>query len=133
MALASDRAPRGPLELATLRDAGWATGEAGGSMEALVRRVCNKHGGFEPKVRHHTNELSMLLALAAHGEATTLLPAIALYGAPDTVAARPIAGAQLSRTVFTAARTGSDRRPALAAVRDALRTAAAVTPGRPTT
>jgi DNA-binding transcriptional LysR family regulator len=133
VALAADRAPAGTFDLRTLSDAPWATGEAGGSMEALVRRVCNEHGGFEPKVRHHTNELSMLLALAAHGEAATLLPAIALYGAPDTVAARPIAGAALSRTVFTAARTGSDRRPALAAVRAALRTAAAVTPARLTT
>jgi DNA-binding transcriptional LysR family regulator len=76
----------------------------------------------------------MLLALAAHGEAVTLLPEIALYGAPGTIAARPIKGrAQLTRTVFTAARTGSDRRPALKAVRDALTTAAAVTPARRTT
>src|SRR5919198_641056 len=51
--------------------------ERGGSMEGLVRRVCNGHGGFEPRVRHHTNELSMLLALVAHDEAVTLLPAIA--------------------------------------------------------
>jgi len=133
VALAADQAPEGPIDLATLRDAAWATGEAGGSMEALVRRVCNTYGDFEPHTRHHTNELSMLLALAAHGEAVTLLPQIALYGAPETVAARPIAGAELSRTVFTAARTGADRRPALKAVRDALRTAAAVTPARRTT
>ena len=32
--------------------------------------------------------------------------------------------------MFTATRAGSDRRPALAAVRDALREAAAVRPGR---
>ena len=102
-------------------------------MEALVRRVCNEHGHFEPRLRHHTNELSMLLALAAQAEAVTLLPQIALYGAPATVAARPINGAQLTRTVFTAARDGSDRRPALKAVRDALTTAAAVTPARRTT
>jgi DNA-binding transcriptional LysR family regulator len=133
VALAADQAPAGTVDLHTLRDAPWATGEAGGSMEALVRRVCNEHGGFEPRVRHHTNELSMLLALVEHGEATTLLPAIALYDAPDSVAARPVAGAALSRTVFTAARTGSDHRPALVAVRDALRTAAAVSPARRTT
>jgi DNA-binding transcriptional LysR family regulator len=133
VALAADRAPDGAVDLTALRDAAWATGEEGGSMEALVRRVCNAHGDFEPHVRHHTNELSMLLALAAHGEAVTLLPQIALYGAPDTVAARPIKGATLTRTLFTAARDGSDRRPALKAVRDALREAAAVTPARRTT
>ena len=133
VALPAGRAPDGPVELGELREAAWATGERGGSMEGLVRRVCNGHGGFEPRVRHHTNELSMLLALVEHGEAATLLPAIALYDAPDSVAARPIAGAALSRTVFTAARTGSDHRPALVAVRDALRTAAAVSPARRTT
>jgi DNA-binding transcriptional LysR family regulator len=133
VALAAERAPTGRVDLATLEDAAWATGEPGGSMEGLVRRVCNAHGHFEPRLRHHTNELSMLLALAAHGEAVTLLPEIALYGAPETVAARPIQGAALARTVFTAARAGSDSRPALKAVRDALRTAAAVTPARRTT
>jgi hypothetical protein len=49
------------------------------------------------------------------------------------VAARPIRGASLARTVFTAARAGSDSRPALKAVRDALRSAAAITPARRTT
>ena len=43
----------------------WATGEAGGGMAELVRRVCNGSGGFEPRIRHHTNELTMLLALVA--------------------------------------------------------------------
>jgi DNA-binding transcriptional LysR family regulator len=135
VALPADHPAAGddPFDLAGLTDAKWATGEAGGSMEALVRRVCNGHGGFEPRIRHHTNELSMLLALVAQDEAVTLLPAIALHGAPATVAARPIRGAELGRTVFTAARSGSDRRPALAALRAALRTAAAVSPARRTT
>ena len=93
--------------------------------------VCNGHGGFEPRIRHHTNELGMLLALVEHGQAVTLLPEIALVDAPAGVAARPIAGPRLGRTVFTAARTGADRRPALAAVRDALRAAAAIRPGLP--
>jgi DNA-binding transcriptional LysR family regulator len=118
-----------PVDLADLAKASWAAGDPGGGMHELVRRVCNGHGGFEPHIRHHTNELGMLLALVEHGQAVTLLPEIALADAPDGVAARPIAGAQLARTVFTAARTGADRRPALAAVRDALRAAAATRPG----
>src|SRR5215208_3835122 len=119
------------VALSDLADAAWAAGDPGGGMAELVRRVCNGHGGFEPHIRHHTNELGMLLALVAHGQAVTLLPEIALVGAPSSVAARPIAGMALARTVFTAARTGADRRPALAAVRDALRAAAAVRPGLP--
>jgi DNA-binding transcriptional LysR family regulator len=98
-------------------------------MADLTRRVCNANGGFEPHVRHQTNELTMLLALVAHGQAITLLPELALAGAVAGVAVRPVAGADLTRTVFTAARAGADRRPALAAVRVALRAATAARPG----
>jgi DNA-binding transcriptional LysR family regulator len=119
------------VDLHDLAEARWAAGDPGGGMHELVRRVCNGHGGFEPHIRHHTNELGMLLALVEHGQAVTLLPEIALVGAPAGVVAKPIEGVALARTVFTAARTGADRRPALAAVRDALRTAAARRPGSP--
>ena len=37
---------------AALAGEAWATGYPGGGMAALVRRVCNEHGGFEPDVRH---------------------------------------------------------------------------------
>ncbi|HXT21319.1 MAG TPA: LysR family transcriptional regulator [Thermoanaerobaculia bacterium] len=119
------------IRLEDLADAHWAAGDPGGGMAELVRQVCNGHGGFEPRIRHHTNELGMLLALVEHGQAVTLLPEIALVDAPAGVVARPIAGLALGRTVFTAARTGADRRPALAAVREALRAAAAIRPGLP--
>ena len=114
-------APGGPVALAALQDEAWATGYPGGGMAALVRRVCNEHGGFEPDVRHETNELTMLLALVANGHAVTLLPELALLGEIAGVAVRPVADAQLTRTLFTAVREGADRRPALAATRAALR------------
>jgi DNA-binding transcriptional LysR family regulator len=115
----------GPVRLEGLAGAAWATGYAGGGMEALVRRVCAM-AGFEPIVRHQTNELSMLLALVAGGHAVTLLPEIAFAGGHEGVAVRPLAGIDAERTVFTAARTGADRRPALAAVREAVRDASTV-------
>ena len=37
------------------------------------------------------------------------------------MAADPVADAELTRTLFTAVRAGADRRPALAAVRGAIR------------
>jgi DNA-binding transcriptional LysR family regulator len=63
----------------------------------------------------------MLLALVAAGHAVTLLPELALTGTPAGVAVRPVAGADLTRTLFTAVRAGADRRPALATVRATLR------------
>ena len=47
----------GPVSLAKLAGEAWVTGDSGGGMSDLVRRVCNGHGGFEPHIRHHTNEL----------------------------------------------------------------------------
>jgi DNA-binding transcriptional LysR family regulator len=110
-----------PVPLSVLAGERWATGYPGGGMAALVRRVCNQHGGFEPDIRHETNELTMLLALVASGQAVTLLPELALLRDPAGVAARPVADAELTRTLFTAVRAGADRRPALAAVRGAIR------------
>jgi DNA-binding transcriptional LysR family regulator len=120
----------GPVRLDAFAGATWATGYAGGGMAALVHRLCAARG-FEPAVRHQTNELSMLLALVAGGHAITLLPEIAFAGGHEGVAVRPVAGLAADRTVFTATRTGADRRPALAAVRAALRDAAASRPGSP--
>ena len=124
-----------PVPLAALARDTWATGYPGGGMAALVRRVCNEHGGFEPAIRHETNELTMLLALVASGHAVTLLPELALRDIPDGIAVRPVADAELTRTLFTAVRAGADRRPALAAVRAALRfrpgSPAGVRPGSP--
>ena len=114
----------GPVRLDRFAGAVWAAGDPGGGMAELVRRVCREHGGFEPAIHHHTNELTMLISLVAEGHAITLLPEIAWTGRAAGVTLRPILGADLSRTVFTAAREGADRRPALAAVRAALRDAA---------
>jgi DNA-binding transcriptional LysR family regulator len=113
-----------PVALAALAGEVWATGYPRGGMAALVRRVCNEHGGFEPDVRHETNELTMLLALVAARQAVTLLPELALVGDTDGVVARPVADAAVTRTLLTAVRAGADRRPALAAVRAAIRAAA---------
>jgi DNA-binding transcriptional LysR family regulator len=105
----------------------WAVGYEGGGMAQLVRRVCAEQG-FEPDVRHRTNELSMLVGLVAQGHAVTLLPALALRGVPATVAVREVAGAVLSRTVFAATRARAGHRPALAAVLAAIGSGAPTSP-----
>jgi DNA-binding transcriptional LysR family regulator len=125
---ADDAHGPGPVDIGDLEHAVWVSGYPGGGMAALVQRVCREHGGFEPAVHHRTNELTMLLSLVAEGHAITLLPEIAHVDDVPGVTIRPIAGAELTRTVFTAAREGSDRRPALGAVRVALREAAAARP-----
>ena len=64
----------GPVALAALRDEPWAVGKADSHYGELMIRACRTLGGFEPDVRHRSNDLLMLLALVANGQAVTLLP-----------------------------------------------------------
>ena len=91
----------------------------------LTIRACRTFGGFEPDVRHRSNDLLMLLALVANGQAVTLLPDLVRADREPSVVIRDVAEARLTRTVFGAIRRGSARRPALNALRAALRDTAA--------
>ena len=64
----------GPVALAALRDEPWAIGKDDSAYAELTIRACRALGGFEPDVRHRSNDLLMLLALVANGQAVTLLP-----------------------------------------------------------
>ena len=72
----STRWPRaaGRSPLAALRDEPWAIGKDDSHYGELTIRACRALGGFEPDVRHRSNDLLMLLALVANGQAVTLLP-----------------------------------------------------------
>ena len=77
----------------------------------LTIRACRALGGFEPDVRHRSDDLLMLLALVANGQAVTLLPDLVRADREPGVAVRDVAEAPLRRTVFGATRRGSARRP----------------------
>jgi DNA-binding transcriptional LysR family regulator len=111
----------GPVPLAALRDDAWAVGKDDSHYGELTIRACRALGGFEPDVRHRSNDLLMLLALVANGQAVTLLPDLVRADREPGVAVRDVAEAPLTRTVFGAIRRGSARRPALNALRAALR------------
>src|SRR4051794_1532600 len=115
----------GPVALADLRDEPWAIGKADSHYGELSARACRALGGFEPDVRHRSNDLLMLLALVANGQAVTLLPDLVKLDREPGAVARDVAGAPLTRTVFGATRRGSARRPALNALLAALRATAA--------
>lgn len=120
----------GAVPLRALKDEPWATGKDGSAFAELTIRACRALGGFEPDVRHRSNDLLMLLALVAAGQAVTLLPDLVRAGREPAVVVRDVAEARLTRTVFVAIRRGSARRPALTALRTALRdTAAGLRPG----
>ncbi len=115
----------GPVPLAALRDDGWAIGKTHTHYAELTIRACRTFGAFEPDVRHRSDDLLMLLALVANGQAVTLLPDLVRAEREPAVAVRDVAEARLRRTVFGAIRRGSARRPALNALLAALRHTAA--------
>jgi DNA-binding transcriptional LysR family regulator len=110
---------RGPLPLARCEHAVWAAGHRGTGLDAVIRNVCNRLGGYEPDIRHRSDDGLVLGGLVSSGRAVTLLPALLADSLPQ-VAVRPLREERLQRTIFTAARAAARRAPAIVAVREAL-------------
>ena len=57
----------------------------------MTERTCRELGGFDPDIRHRTNDSVTSLALVADGQAVTLLPELVRPDAHPGVAVRAIA------------------------------------------
>ena len=79
------------VPLSALRDEPWAIGKSDSHYGELILRACRALGGFEPDVRHRSNDLLMLLALVANGQAVTLLPDLVRLDREPSAVARDIA------------------------------------------
>jgi DNA-binding transcriptional LysR family regulator len=111
---------RAPIQLAACEHAVWATGHRGTGLDAVVRNVCNRLGGFEPDIRHRSDDGLVLSALVASGRAVALLPALLTAAVPQIIARR-LRDERLQRSIFTATRTTTTEAPAVLAARQALR------------
>jgi DNA-binding transcriptional LysR family regulator len=112
------------VPLSELADEVWTTGHPGTPWEGLIERTCRQLGGFDPIVRHHTNDSVVSLALVAQGLAVTLLPDLVAPGAHPGVVVRQIAEGPVHRTIFAATRTADAQRPSVRALLAAVRSAA---------
>lgn len=110
-----------PVELSELEPEVWAAGSSGCGHGRMVTEVCRRLGGFTPDIRHETCDALALLALVAAGQAVTLLPELARPEREPGVAALDFAGPPVVRRIYTVVREESLARPALRAVRAALR------------
>jgi DNA-binding transcriptional LysR family regulator len=110
----------GPVRLAGLEDATWATGHPGTGIDAFLRNVCNRLAGYEPKIGHRSDDAIVMSAIVGSGRAVALLPALFATGAPG-LTSRPAQEGRLQRTIFTVARHTARNAPAILAVRQALR------------
>ena len=110
---------RGPVRIAGCAHAAWASGHRRTGLDAVLRNVCNRLGGFEPDVQHRSDDGLVLSALVASGRAVALLPALLTAEMPHIIARR-LREERLQRTIFTATRTTMSEAPAVLAVRQAL-------------
>ena len=114
---------RGPIRLQTCEHDVWGAGHRGAGLDALTRNVCNRVGGFEPDVRHRSDDALILSALVASGRAVTFLPALLATALPQ-ITARHLQEERIQRFIFSAARVTATKAPAVRAVRAALQDAA---------
>jgi DNA-binding transcriptional LysR family regulator len=90
----------------------------------MTDRTCRQLGGFDPNIRHRTNDSVVSLGLVAQGLGVTLLPDLVAPGAHPGVVVRTIAEGSVHRTIFAATRTADAQRPSVQALLAAVRTAA---------
>ena len=113
---AAARTHREAVPLAELAGESWTAGHAGLAWAEMIHRTCGELGGFEPDVRHRTNDATVSLAIVARGMAVTMLPALPLPARAAGVVLRPIADAPVSRAIFAATRTADEARPSTQAL-----------------
>ena len=91
----------------------------------MTIRACRELGGFDPDIRHHTNDAVISLVLVAHGLAVTLLPDLVMWGGSPGVVVREIAEGDISRTIYAATRKADAARPSTQALLAAVHQAGA--------
>jgi DNA-binding transcriptional LysR family regulator len=112
------------VPLAELSGDAWTTGHAGLGWDEMTRSTCQELGGFEPDVRHRTNDAGISLAIISHGLAVGMLPDLALPPRLPGIKLRDIADTRVSRAIFAATRASDSARPSTQALLAAVRSAA---------
>jgi DNA-binding transcriptional LysR family regulator len=117
-------AGRKSIQLPDLAHERWALNQSAAAYHAFILNACYA-GGFTPKVTTSSRNMAVTLEMVRTGCTVAVLPRLALRQAekdPD-FAVIPI-DPVLNRRVFVALPKGSAKRPAVAAVLDALTIAA---------
>jgi DNA-binding transcriptional LysR family regulator len=115
-------ARRRRVPLRGLSGAAWAGGQPRTGQREMHLRACRELGGFEPDMRHASDDLLILLELVRSGGACALLPDLVHADRDPSVAVRALADGHLGREVYLLTRRA--RSPAVEAVAAALHDAA---------
>ncbi|GAA3195058.1 LysR family transcriptional regulator [Dactylosporangium siamense] len=114
-----------PVAISRLRSDVWTSSAEGTGHHAMVVGTCRTLGGYEPDVRHRSNDADVQLELVRATGAVALMPPLALPAGDTGLAVRDLAEATLERRLVTVTRDAPPA-PALTAFMAAV-TAAAVT------
>ncbi|WP_111720999.1 LysR substrate-binding domain-containing protein [Homoserinimonas sp. OAct 916] len=130
IAAAAGTLPTNPQrQISSLADAAhlpWVMEPAGTASRAWAAQLC-RQAGFEPDVRFETADLVAHIRLIESGNAVGILPDLVWSGEKPSVRLVPLPDSPW-RTVFSAARRASAKRPGVLAVRDALARSVAMMP-----
>jgi DNA-binding transcriptional LysR family regulator len=107
------------LSLDRARDADWILASPGTLCHTVALRTCDT-AGFTPRVRHHADDFTAVLALVAAGQGVALVPRLGAETPPDGVCLVPL---PTVRRTHVAYRRGAADHPAVAACVAAIRTA----------
>ncbi|MGY1829306.1 LysR family transcriptional regulator [Geodermatophilus sp. SYSU D01180] len=113
----------GPVAVAALRDDVWVAAAAGTGHHALVVGTCRSIGGYDPDLRHRSNDADVLFELVRTAGAVALMPALTLPPADPTLAVRDVAETDVGRRLTVLTRDQPPA-PALSAFLAAVRTQA---------
>lgn len=94
----------GPVPVAGLRSDIWAASAEGTGHHAMVIGICRSLGGYEPDLRHRSNDADVQLELVRAGAAVALMPPLALPERDPALAVRDVAEADLRRRLVVATR-----------------------------
>jgi DNA-binding transcriptional LysR family regulator len=106
--------PMAGVALADLRDQSWIMDTETSTIFQVTQRACRR-AGFDPQVRSHCRDYSVILALVGAGLGVGVVPGLALY---DRVIRARVAPLQppLERIVVAAIRSERRSHPAVAAL-----------------
>jgi DNA-binding transcriptional LysR family regulator len=101
-----------PVAVAALRKDVWTAARAGTGHHALIVGTCRSLGGYEPDLRHRSNDADVQLELVRTAGAVALMPALTLPVADPALAIRDVDGAVINRRLMVLTRD-SPTAPAL--------------------
>lgn len=113
--------------LSELAGESWIAPHSDMALRGMLERACGL-AGFSPTIDYTSDDYTVILALAQAGLGVALVPQLAVESVAAELRVSLVAEPELSRTVSVALRRGTAKNPAIRAVTDALREAAAALP-----